>query len=153
MFLPHSQCAEEGKTRDLVRQYGGLDPLVALLEKNRDNKELLAAATGAIWKCSISPENVIRFKELKAIEQLVGLLNDQPEEVRELGFFYDQRWFVILLVRASENMLSIVDSRPIILMVPALFWYLKKKIGQFDVCLYSLILITVVCILFKVLRY
>ena len=39
-------------------------------------------AAGAIWKCSISPENVIRFKELKAIEQLVGLLNDQPEEVR-----------------------------------------------------------------------
>ena len=42
------QCAEEAKTRDLVRQYGGLDPLVALLEKNRENKELLAAATGWI---------------------------------------------------------------------------------------------------------
>ena len=74
------KCAEEKETRDLVRQYGGLDPLVALLEIT-ENKELLAAATGAIWKCSISPENVQRFQELKAIEMLVGLLNDQPEEV------------------------------------------------------------------------
>ena len=74
------QCAEEKETRDLVRQYGGLDPLAALLGKN-DNKELLAAATGAIWKCSISPENVLRFQELKTIESLVSLLNDQPEEV------------------------------------------------------------------------
>ena len=75
------QCAEEKETRDFVRQYGGLDPLVSLLN-NTENKELLAAATGAIWKCSISPENVIRFQELKAIDLLVGLLNDQPEEVR-----------------------------------------------------------------------
>ena len=74
------QCAEEKETRDLVRQYGGLDPLAGLLGKN-DNKELLAAATGAIWKCSISPENVLRFQELKTIESLVSLLNDQPEEV------------------------------------------------------------------------
>lgn len=63
-----------------MRQYGGLDPLVSLLQKT-ENKELLAAATGAIWKCAISPENVTRFQELRAIEQLVGLLNDQPEEV------------------------------------------------------------------------
>ena len=74
------KCAEDGKTRDLVRQFGGLDPLVSLLQAV-ENKDLLAAATGAIWKCSISPENVARFQELKAIEQLVALLNDQPEEV------------------------------------------------------------------------
>ena len=74
------QCAEEKETRDLVRQFGGLDPLVALLN-NTENKELLAAATGAIWKCSISPENVARFQHLKAIDLLVALLNDQPEEV------------------------------------------------------------------------
>lgn len=48
VLLMTSQCAEEAKTRDLVRQFVGLDPLVALLEKNRDNKELLAAATGEI---------------------------------------------------------------------------------------------------------
>ena len=53
---------------------------MALLH-NKEIKELLAAATGAIWKCAISPENVVRFQELKAIDQLVTLLNDQPEEV------------------------------------------------------------------------
>ncbi|XP_028392916.1 armadillo repeat-containing protein 4-like [Dendronephthya gigantea] len=74
------KCAEDNKTRDLVRQFGGLDPLVSLLQAV-ENKDLLAAATGAIWKCSITPENVARFQELKAIEQLVALLNDQPEEV------------------------------------------------------------------------
>ncbi|XP_025084280.1 armadillo repeat-containing protein 4-like isoform X2 [Pomacea canaliculata] len=74
------KCAEEKETRDLVRQFGGLDPLVHLLT-NMENKELLAAATGAIWKCAISPENVARFQELKAIDQLVALLANQPEEV------------------------------------------------------------------------
>ncbi|KAK7112459.1 outer dynein arm-docking complex subunit 2-like [Littorina saxatilis] len=74
------KCAEEKETRDLVRQYGGLDPLVGLLN-NMENKELLAAATGAIWKCAISPENVARFQELKCIELLVALLTNQPEEV------------------------------------------------------------------------
>ena len=53
------QCAEDNETRDLVRKYGGLDPLVSL-SFNVENKELLAAATGAIWKCSISRENVAR---------------------------------------------------------------------------------------------
>lgn len=76
------KCAQEKDTRDLVRMYGGLDPLVSLLN-NSDNKELLAAATGAIWKCAMSPENVKRFQDLKAIEMLVALLNDQPEEVRQ----------------------------------------------------------------------
>lgn len=46
-----------------------------------DNKDLLVAATGAIWKCAISDENVLIFQELKAIDQLVALLNNQPEEV------------------------------------------------------------------------
>ena len=43
--------------------------------------ELLVAVTGAVWKCSKSLENVTSFKELKAIDGLVALLNDQPEEV------------------------------------------------------------------------
>ncbi|OBS82025.1 hypothetical protein A6R68_23985, partial [Neotoma lepida] len=74
------QCAEDEETRDLVRLHGGLKPLATLLN-NTDNKERLAAVTGAIWKCSISKENVIKFREYKAIETLVGLLTDQPEEV------------------------------------------------------------------------
>lgn len=60
IILFSKQCAEDAKTRDLVREYGGLDPLVTLLQA-AENKDLLAAATGAIWKCSISPENVSRF--------------------------------------------------------------------------------------------
>ncbi|XP_035162892.1 outer dynein arm-docking complex subunit 2 isoform X6 [Callithrix jacchus] len=74
------QCAEDEETRDLVRLHGGLKPLASLLNKT-DNKERLAAVTGAIWKCSISKENVTKFREYKAIETLVGLLTDQPEEV------------------------------------------------------------------------
>ncbi|KAM8967234.1 outer dynein arm-docking complex subunit 2 isoform 2-T2 [Pelodytes ibericus] len=74
------KCAEDEQTRDLVRQYGGLQPL-ALLLSQFDNKELLAAVTGAIWKCSISRKNVTKFQEYKVIETLVSLLTDQPEEV------------------------------------------------------------------------
>uniref|UniRef100_A0A8C5Q5H9 Outer dynein arm docking complex subunit 2 n=1 Tax=Leptobrachium leishanense TaxID=445787 RepID=A0A8C5Q5H9_9ANUR len=74
------KCAEDEETRDLVRQYGGLQPLAALLGQF-DNKELLAAVTGAIWKCSISRANVTKFQEFKVIETLVSLLTDQPEEV------------------------------------------------------------------------
>ncbi|XP_028660180.1 outer dynein arm-docking complex subunit 2 [Erpetoichthys calabaricus] len=74
------KCAEEKETRELVRQFDGLKPLVTLLSMS-ENKQLLAAATGAIWKCSISLENVAKFQEYKAIDLLVGLLTDQPEEV------------------------------------------------------------------------
>ncbi|NWS48232.1 ARMC4 protein, partial [Probosciger aterrimus] len=74
------KCAEDKETRDLVRQHGGLQPLSILLA-NSENKQLLAAVTGAIWKCAISEENVAKFREYKVVETLVGLLTDQPEEV------------------------------------------------------------------------
>ncbi|XP_029095540.1 armadillo repeat-containing protein 4 isoform X1 [Monodon monoceros] len=74
------QCAEDEETRELVRLHGGLRALASLLS-NADNKERLAAVTGATWKCSTSKENVTKFREYKAIEALVGLLTDQPEEV------------------------------------------------------------------------
>ncbi|XP_061096600.1 outer dynein arm-docking complex subunit 2 [Conger conger] len=74
------KCAEDKTTRDLVRHFGGLKPLVTLL-KETENKQLLAATTGAIWKCSISMENVAKFQEHKALEMLVALLTHQPEEV------------------------------------------------------------------------
>jgi hypothetical protein len=45
------KCAEEDEARNLVRQYNGLTPLVNLLD-HVANKELLAAATGAVWKCA-----------------------------------------------------------------------------------------------------
>uniref|UniRef100_A0A3Q2PWQ7 Outer dynein arm docking complex subunit 2 n=1 Tax=Fundulus heteroclitus TaxID=8078 RepID=A0A3Q2PWQ7_FUNHE len=74
------KCAEDKRTRDLVRSYKGLQPLVSLLAK-ADNKQLLAAATGAIWKCSFSMKNVAIFQESKALQTLIGLLTDQPEDV------------------------------------------------------------------------
>ncbi|XP_026977834.1 outer dynein arm-docking complex subunit 2 [Sagmatias obliquidens] len=74
------QCAEDEETRELVRLHGGLRALASLLS-NTDNKERLAAVTGATWKCSTSKENVTKFREYKAIEALVELLTDQPEEV------------------------------------------------------------------------
>ncbi|XP_032872079.1 outer dynein arm-docking complex subunit 2 [Amblyraja radiata] len=75
------KCAEDEETRNLVRAHNGLGPLVKLFSKT-DNKELLAAATGAVWKCAISMENVNRFKSLKIVETLIRLLVGQPEEVQ-----------------------------------------------------------------------
>ncbi|XP_069770612.1 outer dynein arm-docking complex subunit 2 isoform X1 [Narcine bancroftii] len=74
------KCGEDEETRNLVRAHNGLAPLVKLFNKS-DNKELLAAATGAVWKCAISMENVDRFKNLRIVETLIKLLVGQPEEV------------------------------------------------------------------------
>lgn len=54
----------------MVRQAGGLDPLVNMARdpKTKEDKPLLAAVTGAIWKTAISPENVERFDQLKTVE-------------------------------------------------------------------------------------
>lgn len=82
-MLYYVQCAEDSVTRDMVRQHGGLDPLVAII-KDEDvhlNKPLLAAATGAIWKCAISIENVRRLDDLNTVSILVNLLADEDEEV------------------------------------------------------------------------
>ena len=64
-----------------------------------DNKDLLVASTGAIWKCAISDENVLIFQELKAIDQLVALLNNQPEEV--IIIIYVHNLLYILKVPSS----------------------------------------------------
>ena len=47
------KCAEDESTRQLVATFKGIEPLVQLLQKE-SNKPLLAAATGAIWKCAVS---------------------------------------------------------------------------------------------------
>ena len=46
-----------------MREHEGLEPLAALL-KNTGDKELLCAVTGAVWKCSKSPENVTKYAQL-----------------------------------------------------------------------------------------
>ncbi|KAK7863004.1 hypothetical protein R5R35_014556 [Gryllus longicercus] len=77
------KCAADAATRDLVRQHGGLDPLVKLAREPlaRADKPLLAAVTGAIWKCATCPENVYRLNELRTVDVLVSLLEDENEEV------------------------------------------------------------------------
>lgn len=44
----------------MVREAHGLEQLMAIVkDKNmRENKALLAAATGALWKCTLVEENV-----------------------------------------------------------------------------------------------
>uniref|UniRef100_A0A8D8SK84 Armadillo repeat-containing protein 4 n=1 Tax=Cacopsylla melanoneura TaxID=428564 RepID=A0A8D8SK84_9HEMI len=76
-------AAADEVTRSLVREHGGLDPLVLIIknEKNRQNKPLLAAATGAIWKCAMTHENVRRLDELRTVNVLIHLLEDEDEEV------------------------------------------------------------------------
>ncbi|XP_072507925.1 outer dynein arm-docking complex subunit 2 isoform X2 [Notamacropus eugenii] len=76
------QCAEDEETRDLVRQHGGLKPLAALLN-NTDNKERLAAVTGAIWKCAISKENVTKIIDrLDGVRLLWSLLKNPHPDVK-----------------------------------------------------------------------
>ncbi|KAM3180704.1 hypothetical protein ACTXT7_015772 [Hymenolepis weldensis] len=74
-------CADDKESRQLVRKYGGLQPLIEILSHN-ENKELQAAATGAIWKCAASPENVKELQKGDVISKLVSILTEQPEELK-----------------------------------------------------------------------
>ncbi|XP_071444201.1 armadillo repeat-containing protein gudu [Hetaerina americana] len=76
------KCAEDEVTRDLVRHHGGLEPLIKIASDSsfRGLKSLLAAVTGAIWKCAISPENVRQFEELQVIDTMVDLLMVEENE-------------------------------------------------------------------------
>ncbi|XP_031788283.1 armadillo repeat-containing protein gudu [Nasonia vitripennis] len=76
------KCAVNKVTRDMVREAGGLDPLCKLVQ-DKDvyaNKKLLAAVTGAIWKCAISPENVSRFNQNNLVAALVPLLGENEDK-------------------------------------------------------------------------
>jgi armadillo repeat-containing protein 4 len=85
IFCSRFKCAEEKATRDAVRQNGGLDPLVTMLKaetaiKDGNNKPIVAALSGALWKCAISPENVRRLEELNTMELLVSCLQCEDNE-------------------------------------------------------------------------
>ncbi|EDV59208.1 armadillo repeat-containing protein gudu [Drosophila erecta] len=77
------KCAFDGSTRELVREAGGLEPLVTIIkDKNvRDNKPLLRGATGAIWMCAVTDANVKVLDQLRTVNHLVALLNDECDEV------------------------------------------------------------------------
>lgn len=76
------KCASNQETRNRVRKAGGLDPLCRLVQSDvvRANKHLLAAVTGAVWKCAISPENVTRFNQNDLVPSLVPLLEENEDE-------------------------------------------------------------------------
>ncbi|KAF5307658.1 hypothetical protein FQR65_LT06713 [Abscondita terminalis] len=75
------KCSANPVSRDQVREAGGLDPLVNLAkdEETRNDKPLLAAITGAIWKSAISPENVKRLDQLKTVATLVSIISNVEE--------------------------------------------------------------------------
>ena len=77
--ITYPLISQEEETRALVKSNGGLEPLVALIKasfdeksefskfrsqdsENHGNKELMAAVTGALWKLSMSEENVKCFQ-------------------------------------------------------------------------------------------
>lgn len=54
------QCAEDEATRELIARHGGLELLVQLMASKSSEKQLLAAAVGAVWKCALNNNNVKR---------------------------------------------------------------------------------------------
>ncbi|XP_011498142.1 PREDICTED: armadillo repeat-containing protein 4 [Ceratosolen solmsi marchali] len=76
------KCAVNKVTRDMVRESGGLDPLCKLVKNKEvhENKNLLAAVTGALWKLAMSPENVVRFNQNNLVSALEPLLGENEDE-------------------------------------------------------------------------
>ena len=85
------RLAEEEESRHLVKVHGGLEPLVELIKENkdnanRDNKLLMAAVTGALWKVSSNAENVDRLEDLGIVPTLIKLLVENSEALDDLQF-------------------------------------------------------------------
>uniref|UniRef100_T1II95 Armadillo repeat-containing protein 4 n=1 Tax=Strigamia maritima TaxID=126957 RepID=T1II95_STRMM len=76
------RCAEDTAIREMVRKYGGLNPLVNMLTNSEcvKNKMLLVAITGALWKCAKSPAigRILQDKNIIAI--LTPFLADPSNE-------------------------------------------------------------------------
>lgn len=67
----------------MIREAGGLELLVEAAQDstNRPNKPLLAAVTGALWKCANSDVSVKKLDSLGAVPILVRLLDDENDGV------------------------------------------------------------------------
>ncbi|XP_059095176.1 outer dynein arm-docking complex subunit 2-like isoform X1 [Tigriopus californicus] len=50
------------------------------------NRELMAAVSGAIWKCAFSAENVTKFQDLGLVEVLIRILKDNCDALDDLQF-------------------------------------------------------------------
>ncbi|KZC04660.1 Armadillo repeat-containing protein 4 [Dufourea novaeangliae] len=75
-------CGPNKVARDVVRTTSGLDMLCKLVQDKEvhENKSLLAAVTGGIWKCATSPENVARFNRNNVVASLVQFLEEYEDE-------------------------------------------------------------------------
>lgn len=67
----------------MIREAGGLELLVEAAQDttNRSNKPLMAAVTGALWKCANSETSVKKLDSLGAVPTLVKLLDDENDGV------------------------------------------------------------------------
>lgn len=77
------KCASDPITRDMIREAGGLELLIDAAKdtSNRANKPLMAAVTGALWKCANSDASVKKLDFLGAVPILVQLLDDENDGV------------------------------------------------------------------------
>lgn len=67
----------------MIKEQGGLNSLVNIIkvESHKSETKLMEAATGAIWKCLMNPDNVKRLEDINGIHVLVRLLDSDSEEV------------------------------------------------------------------------
>lgn len=67
----------------MIREAGGLELLIEAAKDptNRANKPLMAAVTGALWKCANSEASVKKLDHLEAVPILVRLLDDENDGV------------------------------------------------------------------------
>nr|CDS33949.2 armadillo repeat containing protein 4 [Hymenolepis microstoma] len=103
------KCADDKEFRELIRKYGGLQPLIEILS-HHENKELLAAATGAIWKCAASPGNAKELQKGDVISKLVSILTEQPEEMKTLHFVKSVSPRVNLVSRTEKVLVNVVGA-------------------------------------------
>ncbi|XP_072308414.1 outer dynein arm-docking complex subunit 2-like [Eucyclogobius newberryi] len=75
------KCAEDEKAADVIHKYKGPERLAQLLNKP-ENKQLFAAVTGAIWKCSLIQKNISKFQELRVLEKLVSLMSQLQDDAQ-----------------------------------------------------------------------
>ncbi|VDN97560.1 unnamed protein product, partial [Rodentolepis nana] len=103
------KCADDKESRELIRKYGGLQPLIEILS-HHENKELLAAATGAIWKCAASPGNAKELQKGDVISKLVSILTEQPEEMKTLYYVKSVSPKVNLVSRTEKVLVNVVGA-------------------------------------------
>jgi len=72
----------------MIKEQGGLNSLVNIVkvESHKSETQLMEAATGAIWKCLMNPDNVKRLEDINGIHVLVKLLDSDSEEVRRKSY-------------------------------------------------------------------